>query len=169
MNVKLIKAMQGCCAKADGGRLGQPTLLRGYLVATDQIVLVRYREGDWDPAKMPRHACQLWAHEIQKEGIKPTTKIGVDERGFVIPHGDSHGYPDSKYPDVIEDWDLYTRNPHNLVCDTDPKQLMRVLRVFDAAGVPACLVNQRGATVTLEGFNPKTGASVEAIICGMRR
>lgn len=168
MNVKLIKAMQRCCAAADGGRLGQPTLVHGELCATDKIVAVRYRESDWDRDQMPRVPWQLWAHEIEVEGIKPSTKIGVSPEGFVIPKGKSHGYPDHEYPDLANLWETLLRNPNDWQLDYDPEQVRRVLAVFEAAGANVSF-RDTGSVLHMSGWNNKTLASVEALVCGCRR
>ena len=166
MNVRLIKAMQRCCDKADGGRLGQPTLVHGELCATDKIVAVRYRERDWERDKMPRVPWQIWAHEI--EGLKPSQSIGVTEKGFRIPGKDSHGYPDEQYPDLVETWKWLEKGQDpDYPTRIDPTHAIRVLRVFEAAGAYPTIRNM-GNMTTFEGWCPKTGASIQAIVMGMR-
>ena len=155
-----------CCEQRDGGHLSQPTLVCGELCATDKIVAVRYREPDWTPDGMPRVPWQLFAHEI--DGLRPTQKVGVTAKGFRIPGKDSHGYPDEHYPKLKETWKWLMRdNDPSYPMRVDPKKVQRVLAVFEAAGAYPTIRNL-GPIVTLEGWNPKTQASIEAIVMGLR-
>lgn len=174
MKVELLKNIANCCDKDTTKPMAYPTLIKGELWACDGVVAVRYKEAGWDRLPCPDVPWQIRDEEYKN--LKPRDMLLFDSRGFFATdvHGnmlDREGMgqaaPD-KYPDFPSLWGNML--PKGIEAGRiDPKQLRRVIGVFQTAGVFPYVESTRSGlklwgTRSFAGFVPY----IEAIVCGMR-
>ena len=173
MKVELLKNIANCCHKDTTHALAYPTLINGELWASNSVVAVRYKEAGWDRMPCPDAPWQIRDEEYKD--LKPRDMLLFDSRGFYATDINGNalgreglGVAAQKYPDFPAMWgNLLPKGIESGLIV--PKQLRRVIGVFQTAGVfPYVESTASGlklwGTRSFAGFQPY----IEAIVCGMR-
>lgn len=170
-----MKNIANCCEKDTTKALAYPTLINGELWASNSVVAVRYKEAGWDAIPCPDVPWQVRDEEYK--GLKPRDMLLFDAKGFYATSIDGDPIPEREgmgiaapegYPDFPGMWGGLL--PKGIQAGRiDPKQLRRVIGVFQTAGVfPYVESTASGlklwGTRSFAGYQPY----IEAIVVGMR-